>query len=822
MSDVLLAATEALTEETTRLLWERGNLSWKLWPQQLPIYNTVRKLPRNVQTVVFLCARQYGKCMAYHTLVSTPKGPVEIQDLHIGHEIYGYNSDGSIGITKVVAKENVGVKTVHKLVSHNRHVVSATKEHRFLSSWVDNKHAPKKFAELTTHQILNTNRRKIVRSLIDAPLGDVHCDHAYAIGAMIGNGCCREGGTQIYISAPDGLVPRRVADIVGAEFCYKAHKDNFTWVLSSTPKGPKGINSSKVVIEHEDWFKDKYSHEKSLDRGVIETWDRASCLALLAGLTDTDGSCLLQKDGTLRWNYSTGSSQLAKDVQWLVYRLFQREPGITHFHRRESNEYTIHISNNLHVSRLLKQISPYMVVEHKKWLAEYEGVSFRNTLQDQIGVKDGGTYETECYDIQVDNDTNLYVLHNEGLVTHNSVLVTTLAVEDCLQNPDVVVMIIGPSIKQTRAIVRPRIKLIGKDAPIGMIKHVKYEDAWYFPNGSELRLGGFDTNSGGQRGKTVFKIYLEETGESRGDDYIDFLRSDLAPTLTHSAHAQVIHATTLPKIPDHPFSLETVPEAEMSGALFTFTIRDNKKLSQDKYDQCVKICGGEHTTAFRREYLCEQVRDESMILAPEFDEKLHVKECTAPEYAFFWTSGDTGIVRDLNVFHLWCYDFKRAKKLVLDERWFPPSVGTGEMVALILEMEGGRQVSRHIDTDARLRLDLSGQHKFATMLPQKDELEATVNLVRVELQTGSVEIDPKCKLLITTLRSGTFNNMRTDLARTLTLGHMDAFMSFAYGLRHTNMSNPYPLYGDATPYSHYISTQNKKSLVSGFQKMLGA
>lgn len=402
-----------------------------------------------------------------------------------------------------------------------------------------------------------------------------------------------------------------------------------------------------------------------------------------------------------------------------------------------------------------------------------------------------------------------------------SVLVVALAVEDCIQNADIIVMIIGPSIKQTRSIVRPRMKLITKDAPKGLIRPVKSEDTWYFANGSELKLGGFDTNSAAQRGKTIYKIYLEETGDSEGDDYIDFLRSDLSPALTHSAHAQIIHATTLPKVPDHPFVLETVPEADMSGALFKFTIRDNKKLSQEKYDQCVKLCGGEHTTSFKREYLCEQVRDESMILAPEFNEAIHVRESVLPEYAYFWVSGDTGIIRDLNVFHLWCYDFKRAKKLVLDERWFTPDIGTGDMVRAIREMEGGRKATRHIDTDARLRLDLAGQHNFPTLLPQKDELEATVNLVRVDLQTNATEIAPKCKLLIATLRSGTFNRTRTDLARTNALGHMDAFMSFAYGIRHVNNANPYPAYGGASPYTHYIvpSTQNKNA--ANFQKILG-
>lgn len=388
-----------------------------------------------------------------------------------------------------------------------------------------------------------------------------------------------------------------------------------------------------------------------------------------------------------------------------------------------------------------------------------------------------------------------------------SVLGVVFALEDCLQNPDVIVLIIGPTIKQTRGIVRPRMKLLTKGAPAGLIKQVKSDDTWYFSNGSELKLGGFETGSAAQRGKTIYKIYMEETCDSEGDDYLDFIQSDLAPALTHSEHAQIIHLTTLPKIPDHPFVSETLPEAQLSGAFFKFTIRDNKKLSKEKYDQCVKVCGGEHTIAFRREYLCEQVRDSSIILTPEFDEALHVKQITLPTYCFFWLSGDTGIVRDLSVFHLCAYDFERAKILFLDERVFTSDVGTGDMVKSILEMEAGRNMPRHIDTDTRLRLDLSQQYKFVSNLPRKDELEPTVNQVRVVLSKREAEFDPKCKLTIVTLRSGTFNSSKTDLARTKTLGHMDAFMSVAYSIRHANKTNPYPLYGNASPYTHYIKPE---------------
>ncbi len=407
-----------------------------------------------------------------------------------------------------------------------------------------------------------------------------------------------------------------------------------------------------------------------------------------------------------------------------------------------------------------------------------------------------------------------------------SVLGCLLALEDCLRNPGVVVMIIGPDIKQTRAIVMPRMKILCKDMPDELKAPDKpfpmvSQDTFYFANGSELKLGGFETGSASQRGKTIHKIYMEETCNSNGDTYTDFLRSDLGPALTHSKHAQIIHLTTLPKIPDHPFALETVPEAMLHGAFFCFTIHDNKKLSPEQFAQCVKLCGGEHTVDFKREYLCEQVRDGSIILAPEFDETRHVFDLKHPDYAKYWIGGDTGGVRDKSAFYLCCYDFKRAKILVMAERWYEPETGSDTMVKECLEMEEGRSLSRHVDAPGQLQIDLAGIHKYAVALPRKDELEATVNQVRFALQTGAVEIDRSCKLLITTLRSGTFNKTRTDLGRTRALGHMDAFMALAYALRHVNKSNPYPAYGGASPHTHFIRPSQQNSTARAFEKILG-
>lgn len=385
-----------------------------------------------------------------------------------------------------------------------------------------------------------------------------------------------------------------------------------------------------------------------------------------------------------------------------------------------------------------------------------------------------------------------------------------LAVEDCIRFPDSCILIVGPTLKQTVGIVTPRLRDIARDAPPGLIVPQKSESKWIIGS-SELVIGGMDINSSGQRGKTLQNVYVEEIVDSDPDKYLESLRSDIGPALTHSKGGRIVFLTTPPKVPDHPFLLETVPSAQLNNAFYKYTIHDNKKITKEQYDRCVKLAGGEASVDFRREYLCEVVRDGSLVLVPEFDEALHVRECLRPRHSHAWISGDMGGTRDRHVFHLMCYDFERNKVLVLDEREFGPDTGTANIVPHLVAMEDGQGVkARHVDAPGQTQVDLMQYHGYPVALPRKDELEATVNQVRRAFQCAEVEVHPRCRLLIVTLRSGTFNRNRTDLERTRALGHCDAFMSMAYGLRHANKANPFPKYGDAQPHTHYIDVEDKR------------
>ena len=368
---------------------------------------------------------------------------------------------------------------------------------------------------------------------------------------------------------------------------------------------------------------------------------------------------------------------------------------------------------------------------------------------------------------------------------------TLCAIEDCIRYPDRCILIMGPTIKQTRDIVSPRLRRIAADAPKGLIRPSKSEGKWYIGD-SELVLGGFEQHSGSQRGKTVQNVYIEEIVDADPDKYEDSLRSDIGPALTHSDCGKIIFLTTLPKLPDHPFIVDTMSRAEMNGALYRYTIYDNKALTERQFAACVRRAGGMGTNEWKREYLCIVVRDGSLVVVPSFDKALDVRDFTIPTYINWEVFIDFGGVRDLTVAGLVGYDFFNAQDLLLSEKWWPTNTGTDEIVRDLREWQAYNPKRWYADAPGQILVDLQTKHGISATLPQKDDWEAAINQLNVRFGQRKFAVHPSCKLTATTLQSGVFNKNRTDFARSRTLGHNDAIAMSMYACRTLDRSNPYP------------------------------
>lgn len=391
-----------------------------------------------------------------------------------------------------------------------------------------------------------------------------------------------------------------------------------------------------------------------------------------------------------------------------------------------------------------------------------------------------------------------------------SYLGVLMAVEDCLREPHTYpVRIIGPELKQTVEIVTPLLERIASDSPRGLFKRLKAENKWRIGN-NELILGGFNRDYIDRlRGQRAKSIYIEECRDVDSDNYKYGMADVLSPMVLHSLGTMTL-MTTPPREEDHWFLEDTVPEAQLLGAYFRYTIYDNPLLTPEQIQIAFKESGNsEQSETWRREYLVEHFRSTELVAVPEFDESRHVREVTIPQHCHWQLSMDFGGVQDKTVALLYYFDFVRSRLCIIGERVFGSGTPTTEIVSgtLNLELEAGPPGTvkdRSIDAPGQILVDLNTLHKFSGRIPLKDEFEAQVNAMQVAFGKDQIEIHPKCQFLINTLRYGRLNKKRTDYSRTDSLGHCDALAALSYAWRSARKDNPFP----HTPVNYQREWQN--------------
>lgn len=104
--------------------------------------------------------------------------------------------------------------------------------------------------------------------------------------------------------------------------------------------------------------------------------------------------------------------------------------------------------------------------------------------------------------------------------------------------------------------------------------------------------------------------------------------------------------------------------------------------------------------------------------------------------------------------------------------------------------EGAAITARVADLPGQLQIDLYTEHKYEVRPPPKDDWQAAINNLALGFTTDKIVVDPRCRLLVQTLKSGTFNKNRTDFERTQSLGHCDAIAAAMYGYRTQDRTNP--------------------------------
>lgn len=377
--------------------FDPGNLDSSPTPAQLDIIKS--DIPVN-----FVIGS--NRCLVKGTKVATPKGPVAIESLRPGD--YVYSEKGTP--IQVVELYDQGKQEVYDITQYGKTWATCTDNHVWLTT--TNKG---RVSEQTTKEITKLRKRAyytINRVEVEAPLGDKNVPYAYALGALLGDGCCTSGSAnRVIISSDSVTIPNKVAEQLGCNV-YKCHTDNYSWALRTN------VSEFKYI---EKWCSKKKAHEKVVDMEEVKTWNRQSVLNLLAGILDTDGSVYVQPDGVI---VSVGmqAKSVIDFVQWAFLALWQYDIPRHLDSRDKYKNGDIHyviLKNRYMCKRALLELSPYVQLKRKRWLPEYDTKGTGKFNPENIGVKKTNKRVEHCYDIHVNSPTNLYLLAN-GLVTHNS------------------------------------------------------------------------------------------------------------------------------------------------------------------------------------------------------------------------------------------------------------------------------------------------------------------------------------------------------------------------------------------------------------------
>lgn len=418
-----------------------------------------------------------------------------------------------------------------------------------------------------------------------------------------------------------------------------------------------------------------------------------------------------------------------------------------------------------------------------------------------------------------------------------------LAIEVCLKTPNSIVKFLSPTKLQINNILRPLMRKILEDCPKDIKPELKEKDyTYYFPNGSEIQLAG--TESGHIEKLRGGDSHLSIVDESQSCmDLNNAVKSVLLPT-TLMTKGKILLAGTPPKDPDHDF-IKFIEDAELRGSLVKRTIHDNPRLTPEQIDELIREMGGSESDEFRREALCEIVKDPKTSVIPEFTTQLEqeiVREWTKPAFYDTYESMDLGF-QDLTGILFAYYDFKADKVIIEDEY---TAKGTDVQIPTIVDTikqkeeflwnnpltnEIKRPYIRVSDINYIVLHEISrySNKEITFVAAKKDDKEAAINAVRVMLASKKIIIHPRCQTLIRHLKNVKWDSSGKKFARSPDNGHYDLVDALVYLIRHIVYSkNPYPAHYDlnlrredmfvSNPNNYY---SNYKGLdIQAFYKML--
>jgi hypothetical protein len=396
----------------------------------------------------------------------------------------------------------------------------------------------------------------------------------------------------------------------------------------------------------------------------------------------------------------------------------------------------------------------------------------------------------------------------------NSILAFVL--EQLRINPGWICRWCFPFKNQAREVLTAEIVKVQRDCPLALRFNYQVTDSVFIgPNGSKLFIRGVNEDKGeSARGPASNIIVCDEYGFWSDPNYI--VKEVLFPQLENQEGRILIKASTPPRNLGHLYYKER-EVAKRKKRFVSKTIYDNEALSQEELADIIDECGGVESPSFRRERLCEDIGDPTMLVIPEFGDGSQVRvpnDLPRPQFFDAYVAGDNG-VDDNAAFLFGYYDFEN-NKIIIEEEYVASGETTKTKVDVCKDIEkqiwsGRSPYYRRIDADKQTLTDMIADHDFVAALPEKSDKVAAINALRTGISRGEVKIKERCSNLLNQLKVGNWSDeKRTSFERTEGLGHLDAIDALIYFYRSIDKTkNPIPPNHGLSVFSHFTGDPNQ-------------
>lgn len=376
--------------------------------------------------------------------------------------------------------------------------------------------------------------------------------------------------------------------------------------------------------------------------------------------------------------------------------------------------------------------------------------------------------------------------------------------------------------KDVREIILPLMKIITATCPLSIRPIWKpSENKFVFPETEcEMVISGLDEGRADNlRGAAMKLGIIDEAGFIDDLDYV--VKSVLMPQCL-TTDGKILLASSSPRTPGHPF-VGFIEEAQDHNAYVKMTIHeDSRPEVLARIPEWCEEAGGENSTTWRREYLCELITDEESSIIPEFTdskEREIVQEWVRPPYFVPYTVADLGLI-DYTGIVFGYVDYRAGRKVIEDEILINRK-DSGTIAEMVHQKEkelwgdeaGDLLFKPHRYADAQLLNvhDFNILHKLDFVKVPPDTVEGYVNRLRLDIKQNRLVIHPRCKQTIRQLHHGIWNKAHTKFDRNVNYGHYDLLAAAMYfadqcDLRH----DPYPQDYQISKQSHFVHPNKLK------------